>query len=249
MSNDVVKSVGRVFQVLEFFDDAQSPRNASQIGRALNYPASSTLALLKSMVTLGYLAFDRAERVYAPTIRVSSLGRWIDAALYKHGNLTDLLESLRFATEQTVTLSVQNDLTMQFIYVTHGPAFSLTIRAGNTVPLFRSAIGIIALSGRPDAETAKFVERFNRRCRSPEQKVDLDVLMAQIRRARAQGFMTGYDLFYPGVGTIGFPFVANFARSPVVLVVTGTTAKLKENETRIVRTVRDALKKLTKATT
>lgn len=248
MSDQVVKSVGRVFQVLELFDEVQKPLTARDVGRVLNYPASSALALLKSMVTLGYLAFDRAELVYAPTLRVAALGRWIDAALYKHGSLTDLLESVRHDTGHAVTLSVQNDLEMQCIHVVHGVPFGLTVKPGDTIPLFRSANGLAALSSRPDSEIAKFVKRFNRRARPPEQKIDLAHLMSRILRVRMQGFTAGYDLFYPGVGTIAFPFVANFARSPVVLAVTGLSAELKKNEARIVGAVREILSTSRQAT-
>lgn len=242
MDDAVVKSVGRVFEVLELFDDAQAPLTATQVGRKLKYPASSTLALLKSMVKLGYLAFDRAERVYAPTIRVSMLGRWVETSLYGAGKLTTLIDDLRAKTEQTVSVSIQNDLQMQFIHVHLGPMFSVNIKAGQTVPLFRSAIGLMALSDRPDKEIAKFVERFNRRAKPPEQKVDLNTLMQTIRRVRTQGYCTGYDTFYPGIGAIAFLLKPKTGRYSGVLAIGGVTAKLKENEAQIVRTVRGAIR-------
>jgi len=55
MSGDVVKSVGRVLEVLDFFRQQRNPAKANDIGLALGYPKSSTNALLKSMVSLGYL--------------------------------------------------------------------------------------------------------------------------------------------------------------------------------------------------
>lgn len=244
MDDAVVKSVGRVFEVLELFDESQAPQTATQVGRKLKYPASSTLALLKSMVKLGYLAFDRAERVYAPTVRVSMLGRWVESSLYGQGKLMNLIDDLRVRTEQSVSISIQNDLQMQFIYVNLGPAFSVNIKAGHTVPLFRSAIGLMALSDRPDKEIAKFVERFNRRAKPPEQKVDLNQLMQMIRRARTQGYCTGYDLFYPGIGAIAFLLKPRVGRYSGVLSIGGVTAKLKEQEAQIVRTVRGAIRAL-----
>ena len=69
-SDDVVKSAGRVFAVLELFDEARTPLSATEVVRRLSFPQSSTVALLKTMVSLGYLAFDQFDRRYLPTMRV-----------------------------------------------------------------------------------------------------------------------------------------------------------------------------------
>jgi DNA-binding IclR family transcriptional regulator len=242
MENSVVKSVGRVFEVLELFDEAKGALTATQVGRKLKYPASSTLALLKSMVNLGYLGFDRAERVYAPTVRVSMLGRWVETSLFGAGRLSALMEDLRAKSGQTIMLSIQNDLQMQFIHILLGESFSINVKAGHTVPLFRSAIGLMALTDRPDKEIAKFVERFNRRAKPPEQKVDLNTLMQMVRRVRSQGYCTGYDLYFPGIGAIAFLLKPRVGRYSAVLSIGGVTAKLKESEAQIVRMAKAAIK-------
>jgi DNA-binding IclR family transcriptional regulator len=245
VDSSIVKSVGRVFEVLELFDQEQRAMTATRVGRKLKYPASSTLALLKSMVNLGYLGFDRAERIYSPTVRVSMLGRWVESSLFGEGKLFAMIEDLRARTGQTVLLSIQNDLHMQFIHVVLGESFSLNIKAGQTVPLFRSAIGLVALSDRPDKEIAKFVERFNRRTKPPEQKVDLNTLMQSIPKVRAQGYCTAYDLYHPGVGAIAFLFKPKVGRYSAVLSIAGVTAKLKESEAQMVRMTKAAIKSVT----
>lgn len=244
MDSAIVKSVGRVFEVLELFDAEQKALTATQVGRTLKYPASSTLALLKSMVNLGYLGFDRAERVYAPTVRVSMLGRWVETSLFGEGRLVAMMEDIRTKTGQSVLLSIQNDLQMQFIHVILGESFSLNVKAGHTVPLFRSAIGVMALSDRPDKEVAKFVERHNRRTKASDQKVELNTLMQMIRRVRTQGYCTGYDLYTPGVGAIAFLLKPRVGRYSAVLSIGGITAKLKEQEAQLVRQCKTAIKAL-----
>lgn len=58
----VVKSAGRVLQILEFFDDVKREANVVEICRALGYPQSSTSVLLRSLVQLGYLAYTPKGR-------------------------------------------------------------------------------------------------------------------------------------------------------------------------------------------
>ena len=81
----VLLAAGRpvsVAQLLELFDEHQGPLTATQVERRLGFPQSSTLALLKSMVRLGYLSFDRMGRQYLPTLRVATLGRWLERAAH-----------------------------------------------------------------------------------------------------------------------------------------------------------------------
>lgn len=62
----VVKSAGRVFEVLELFRSARRQLTAAEVGHALGYPKSSTNALLRSLVALGYLVVDgRTSRLFS----------------------------------------------------------------------------------------------------------------------------------------------------------------------------------------
>ena len=74
MDRDAVKSARRAFEILELFDRERRPLALKDILEALGYPASSGSALLKSLVALGYLDYDRDRRTYFPTMRISALG-------------------------------------------------------------------------------------------------------------------------------------------------------------------------------
>ncbi len=191
MAEDVVKSVGRVFDVLELFSEAREPLNATQVQRQLNYPQSSTLALLKSLVKLGYLAFDRIDRSYFPTMRIAYLGQWLETSLYSSGELSTLMEEVCTKTGESVVLSCQNDLRMQFLQIMPGTRpLAVNVQPGESAPLFTSVIGLTALSAQPDDDIAKLVTRFNRRAKLDEKLVMADV-MGKIAEIRANGY--GYS--------------------------------------------------------
>ena len=70
----VVKSAHRVLRIFEYFDEIERPAAMTEIARRLNYPPSSTSALLKSLVELGYLdhgwcAFAAVDNVTFGKIR------------------------------------------------------------------------------------------------------------------------------------------------------------------------------------
>lgn len=66
IAGGAVKSAGRVLEVLELLGNVRKPLSASEIGRLLDYPKSSTNVLLKYLTNLGYLSFDPDTMHYFP---------------------------------------------------------------------------------------------------------------------------------------------------------------------------------------
>ena len=163
MKNKVVKSVGRVISVLELFREHQSPLTATEICRYLDYPKSSTDALLKSLVNLGYISMDSQTMQYFPSLRVTKLGDWLPGILLSSGQTLKMLEDLNGRTQETVTLTMPNVLSMQFITVIPGTfPISLSVREGFNVPIFTTAIGIAHLATRSDKDIEILAKRANR---------------------------------------------------------------------------------------
>ncbi|MBP6514739.1 MAG: IclR family transcriptional regulator [Steroidobacteraceae bacterium] len=243
-SDEVVKSVGRVFEVLELFDEHQGPLTATQVERSLGFPQSSTLALLKSMVRLGYLSFDRMGRQYLPTLRVATLGRWLERSFQSEGRLRALLDEVRQATGETVCISCQNDLHMQLLQVELGiHPLIFSIPRGMIIPLFQSAIGLTALSGLSDAEITRMAQRLNRRTRKRELKVNLELALKQIDKVRTRGYCVGYGMSVKGIGAIAFLIPSEDRAQPIVLSVAGPTDRIAPNEAEIVAHAQSAVEK------
>lgn len=241
---EVVKSVGRVFEVLELFGNAREPLSATDVERQLNYPQSSTLALMKSLVKLGYFSFDRIERTYFPTMRVAHLGEWLETSMYGNGQLPALIDEISELTGETVSISCQNDLEMQFVQIRAGTRpLMVNIQPGSFAPLFNSAIGWTALSVRPDADIAKLVARYNRRSRSAERApASLPELMKEVSAVRERGYGLGYDTYVPSVGAITWALPGGSSVRPLVLSVAGPTDSIRAEADDIVRHVRSAFK-------
>ena len=102
MANPQVKSATRAIEILEYFKLAQQPRSMSQIASDLGYPQSSTTVMLKTLVNLGYLNFDRSTRDYFPTPKLTTLGDWIPRVMFGSGQMIDALNDLHSATERTI---------------------------------------------------------------------------------------------------------------------------------------------------
>lgn len=243
MTDDVVKSVGRVFEIMEMFDEVQAPLSATQIARALDLPQSSVVAVLKSMTTLGYLAFDKLDRRYLPTVRLALLGQWLVESIGLDGHLMHLINDISTATQETVALSVQSDLYSQFLRVEPGrKPLTLSVKAGDKLPLLQSINGLVALSGRSDADIRNYIERANRQTRDAADRGDPATVLDTINAFRAQGYGYGGGQATRGTAAVAWLLPALPGGRRTVLSVAGAEASIAEFKDEIVETVTALLK-------
>lgn len=235
----VVKSAGRVLEVLELFAAERTPLVGSEVSRRLGWPKSSTNVLLRSLVALGYLMVDARTVEYFPTPRVTNLGDWIPEALRAGDDTMRSLEELHDRTGETVTLSIQNGFEMQFVVVLPGTfPISLTMREGFTAPIFTTAVGIALLAEESDDTVRRLAQRANHRRRNGGRRVEIGKLLAEVRATRERGYAVGYERVFPDTGAIGMAVQSRMGGRTLVVGVGGLAARIRRNEGQIVEAMR-----------
>ena len=202
MAEGAVKSAQRALEILEVFARQRRPLALKEVLEELGYPTSSGSALMKSLVSLGYLDYDRERRTYFPTMRIAVLGSWVPRALFGEGPLLAALEDLHRRIGETVVLAVQSDLHAQYVHVIHSSEpLQLRIPPGTLRPLARSGMGLVLLSAKKDAE----IERLRRRINAAGDEVmqSREDLMARVNEVRARGYAFSKNSISPGLGIIG----------------------------------------------
>ncbi len=239
--HSVVKSVGRVLDVLELFQRLRRPLKATEICLNLDYPNSSANALLKSLVSLGYLSFDTRSRCYFPSLRLTRLGDWIPEHVLTE-SLVGMLGDLARRTEETVTLSVQNDLYMQFIKVMPGThPISLNMTEGYVCPLFGSAVGTALLASFDDEQIERLLMRAKREPDSTALAFNLNDEMLEINEARQRGYAVAYDRVFPDTGAIGMLLPSELGEQSLVLGIGGLASRIRRMERQIIYAMQRAV--------
>lgn len=242
LPSKVVKSAGRVLQILEYFDDVQGAANVVEIARALGFPQSSTSILLRSLVSLGYLHYDPSGRTYQPTSRVGLLGSWVEPTLFRGGALVQMMRDLNEATSDTVVLAARNGLQSQYIHVVQATtALRVHLTIGMTRPIATSATGLLFLSVLSELEVAKIVRRINAYAGPGENLIKVGELNAQLERIRKDGYVFCRSLITPGTSLLAVPLVSKVATSPLALALAGPTDRMEERREFLLDAVRTRL--------
>jgi DNA-binding IclR family transcriptional regulator len=246
MSETSVKSAKRALEILEVFARHRRPLALKEILDELGYPSSSGSALLKSLVALGYLDYDRERRTCFPTMRIAVLGAWVPQALFGDGQLLPALEALAARTGETVILAVQSDLHAQYVHlIQSAEPLQARVQPGTLRPLARSGLGLVLLSGKPDAEIERLRRRINAaREGGAREELTREELMARVGEVRARGYAFSKNAISPGVGIIGAALPKGpFGRMSAVGVA-AAVPRLEARESLIVAELRAMIQRL-----
>ena len=225
----VVKSAQRAFAVLELFERERRPLSLAEVVALLGYPTSSAAALLKSLIVMGYLEYDRSSRTYGPTMRIVALGQWVRDRLFGDGTVLAAAQRLHAETGLTVVLAVQSDLHAQYLHLVHsGEPFRAGVTPGQLRPLASSGMGWMLLAAQPDREVRRLVRRIN--YAGVEARVDIAALLARLHEVRVRGYAFSRDGVSPGFGLIGAMMPPPDSGRRLAIGVAGRTADLEARE-------------------
>jgi len=239
MSNAVIKSARRLFEVLEYFDEIQQPISLKDIAAHFEYPASSASALLKSMVVMGYLDYDSYSRTYMPTMRIATLGNWVQGALFGEGGVLALMKHMSDLAHETISIGTQSDLFMQYIHVVPSTyAIRYHLKPGTLRPLARSGIGWLLLSARSDETIERLLRRINAEEPDRKLRIALPDLMLRVKEIRKQGYVFSQHTVTPGAGVIGMLLPERRHGRILAIGVGGPVDRLQEKKRRILSELR-----------
>lgn len=242
MQSSQVKSAMRALEILEYFRRVQQQRSMSEIAADLHYPQSSATVLLKTLINLGYLNFDRRQRVYFPTPKVTSLGDWIPRKLFGTGQILDAMRDVHAATGEGVFVGVANDVYLQYIKTLESiHALRFHLDEGTIRPLTQSGAGWLLLSTLSDEKIDNIVRRAN--IATPNnQRVKLNVMMERIFQIREKGYAVAEDIPILGGRTLCVLLPATVQGQPAALCIGGVAERFRQNHDRYLNALQAAVR-------
>lgn len=236
-----VKSAARVLEIFEYFDEMRRPVTIHDVAETLGYPHSSTAALLKSLVALGYLDHDEKAKTFFPSIRISLLGNWIEAETLPVRNIHRLMQHLSDETGCTVILAMRSGAYVQYIKVLQGTTpirFHVKPSTRRLLPF--STIGRVLLATLPQAKAHKQIEEaFSRDLKSVTQTpAQIEDDLAKIRR-RGYAFYTG--LVTPNATMLAVQVAKTRTGEPVAIGIAAPKEHFRDRKQAYVDLMRQAI--------
>ncbi len=203
MTDGLVKSAARTMQIFECFEDLKQPLTISELVKHLGVPQSSMSALMKSLLTQGFVDYDTRARSYTPSVRIALVGNWLMGGPQGCDSLLTMLQDLNASTGDTVVLGTLNGVETQYIHVVNSyQRLRFHLRPGMLRPMFRTAIGIVLASLRDDSEIGRMVRRVNTEATDQQDLIQEAEVMRQVGEMRENGYLITSNLATPGAGVV-----------------------------------------------
>lgn len=241
-----VKSAERTLALFELFARRQVPLTVGAVARELGMPQPSASMLLRNLVTLGYLDYDRHTRLFAPTVRVMFLGNWISQQFNAICSMSHILEcAQRKADVEFVYVARQNEVSVQYVWtVQTDPPNQLAIAPEVPRSLTCTAAGRMLLSMKPDQEVVGWVRRSNAEATADRLKVSESRFLGMHDQCRHLGFAETAGDFVPGLGALAVTIPATSGTSPLAIAFGGTIERVRRNRHRILAALQDVRERL-----
>ena len=220
-----VKSVARVFDLLELIADAGGDVTLSELSTMAGLPLPTIHRLLRTLVSLGY-ARQLANRRYALGPRLVRLG---EVANRQFGQLAkpQLKELVERLGETANLATLDGD---QVIYVSQAPsphAMRMFTEVGRRSQLHNTGVGKAILAQLDDAAVREIIARTGMP-KATEYSIDtVDALLADLKTTRERGY--AIDDGEQEVGVRCYAMTVPGAPVPTAVSVSGPVARVGED--------------------
>lgn len=239
MQGQINTSLERTFEILELFDTEQRALSLKEIVDWLGYPTSTTAAILRSLVQLGYIQHDRSSRTYIPTTRLAYLATWSVSKVLPGEPVLAAIRQLCSDTGELIYLAHRNDIRVQYLHVERGTKVVQTPqRVGVTRLLVHTALGWALMSLLDDRGNQSIIRRTNSML-SATDAVDPDTVLRSIQACRDQGFCMSEHTIRLGHGVIASPIA--IGNRHYSIGVAAPTTRLAEHGQRYAALVCEAV--------
>jgi IclR family transcriptional regulator, acetate operon repressor len=230
MSMNDVKSAKRVLEILRFFVEEKAPASLARIAAALDFPKSSCLALLETLVAEGY-AYQTEGRYYLT-------GRWAreGGVVARHDRLAarcrPALENLGRKVEETVILAQLAARQVVYLDVIEADrVLRFSAHIGQRKPLHASASGRALLGLLADAELQRLARALDYAAFTPATLKTPEALLLAVRKGQQRGWHL--NLGEHQADTVSIAAAAALDGAAVALVVGAPMSRIKNDIDRV----------------
>ncbi len=217
----------KAVRVLDALAAADQPLPVRAMSEECGLSKSAVQRILSDLVAVDLASQDPVTRHYLLGPRTLALGMAYQRRIDVRRVALPHMRALRDATDETVGISV--GLADQLLHVDQVQSES-PLRAhfdiGRPLPLWSGAPARVLLAARDEAEIRRIVEAKERADVVPANPPPPEVLLAEVQRARTDGFACAFEETIPGVSTMSVPVHGPSGVLVAVLSLTAPSTRL-----------------------
>lgn len=248
--SDLVKSLRKAFQIIEFLASRESPANLSVIASVCGFPVPTAYRMLMSLCSMGYV-----KKLDNGTYKLSAKLFELSSSMIYNTSLVNIvrphLDKLSFCANETVHLAIRDENSIIIIYKISkavGP-FQMASKIGSRFPIYSCGVGKAIAYTLPDDEIREMFLGSDILAMTPKTNTDLNEFNKQCHISRERGYALDDEENESGVYCIAMPIIspgkpASYAFSISAFRSFVTEERHKELQSMMEQTRKDILSEL-----
>jgi IclR family transcriptional regulator, acetate operon repressor len=217
-----VRSLERAFELLEHLADAGGRMALSELTEVSGLPMPTIYRLMRTLVNHGYVRQEPSKR-YALGPRLIRLGESATRLLgaWARPTLGRLVDEIGETANMAV---LEGDAVVYVAQVPSRHSMRMFTEVGRRVQPHCTGVGKALLAQLPAETVQEIVGRTGMPAHTPHTLTDLDALLAELSRIRAQGYALDDEEQELGVRCVAVPLPD--APAPAAISVSGPSGRL-----------------------
>ena len=221
-----VRTVARVFAVLERLVESPVAMRLTDIARELDLAPASAHSLLHRLAQLGYVECPDGDRRYQIGPNFVRLAVRVVDHLEVESLARPHLEALAKRTGEDVYLALpQPDGVVYVAKVEGSQSLRLNIRLGILRPLHSTAIGRLYLAMQPDEVVRQLLDSAKIEALTPSTITDRTALLGAIETIRAAGYAISEQQTVEGICAVSIPIFDGRKRFAAALTISAPVSR------------------------
>ena len=166
----------------------QGEMSAAQLSRHLDINKGSVHRVLNTLRELGYVEDSSKVGQYLPTLKISGLGRQVEAKSSLAGLVRPFMKELLAKFNVVVNLGIFSGHHVHVVERLNPSGTPVSIVMDYTVPAYCSALGKLFLSRMSDAQVAQYLKQVQPVAYTEHTITTYEGLRAELAKVREQGY-------------------------------------------------------------
>jgi len=151
------QSIEKTFSIIEVMAQSQDAMRLQDIARSVRYPASTTLRMLNTLMSLGYVRQNPDSLRYSLSLKFSTIGDRVKSQYSIRDIVHPYLAELAQRCGESACMAIEEDMTVVYIDVVSGPDNMLKTlqRIGKSAPMHSTGVGKLMLLNYTDDQLAQ----------------------------------------------------------------------------------------------
>lgn len=240
-----VKSAERVLRIFELLEKYPDGLTNKEISHQLGYAASSTLAIVQTLVENGYLT--AVDKRYKLGNKLLSLGLAVEANLDLYTISEPILKALMERVGETCFLAVLSN--QEVVYLAKKRS-NLTVATNASIgtrrPVYSTGLGKAFLAFMPVEDSDRLLSEMKGERYTEHTITDPEELHKQLAVYRKQGYAVDNEEMEEGLTCVAVPVYNAFNKVVAAMSVSGPTERMHEKMDLIIREIKNAGDELSK---